>query len=1100
MLKLVFACVALLLASSSSWATSVFTSRPDDPAAVYVDPPDAQSAGDHHAMLQAALDRAGASPMGGIVFVPSGRYRITRTLVVWSGVRVVGYGATRPVLVLPERTPGFQTGIGLMVHFTSARPGPGRRPGAARAPLAPPGLVPPADDIPDANQSTFYSSMMNIDVEIGEGNPAAVAIRFHVAQHGVLAHMDFHTGSGLAALTDIGNVGQQLRFYGGRYGILTSNTSPFWPYTLIDSVFDGQREAAIREHMAGLTVVRTTFRNVPVGISIDRDYSDQLWLKDARFENIANAAIVIDKEWNPTTQVGVADAICSNVPVFARYREGGRTRTGPATAYRVTRFHHGLFVRGTDSTGAIESDYVAEPLQRLPAALPPAIRPLPPTDQWVNVRALGMKGDGQTDDTQALQAAIDAHRVLYFPSGFYIVRDTIRLKPDTVLIALHPHTTQLDLPDRTSGFAGVGPPKALLEAPQGGTNIVSGLGLFTGATNPRATAVLWMAGRDSLLDDIQIHGFAGTFMPPAVSATLFGAERPSGSFGRGRWGAQYPSIWVTRGGGGTFHNIWSPNTYARSGFYVSDTTTPGYVYELSAEHHLFSEIALDRVENWEFYGPQTEEEASEGGEAVAFEIADSKNITIANYHAYRVTRSYAPFPTAVRVSTSSGVRFRNVYVNAEHGYGVCDANGCGTFLRAGKFAYDNALEDVSRGRQVRERNFAVLDLDPPLAATAVRRPAPVVAPGAAVEKLAGGFHSIAGAAVDASGTLFFVDRHQHRILVGRALLSLEMRWMASRTGSSTDRRPKRKRRRATRPWPSRSPTEEHHDRQLPRVSCHAQLRAVRDGGPRLHVERHRFRNVYVNAEHGYGVCDANGCGTFLRTRKFAYDDALRTSPRGRQVRERNFAVLDSIRSPAATAVRRPAPVVAPGAAVEKLAGGFHCNRRRGGGRLGHAVLRRSPPAPDLLVVAGDPPEGRARRAARPGEPRRRSIRQPAGALLGRPGGHRVHVPARRPARRARRPAAPATPVVAGRRIRHPRHVLGGRPVQEPPRPRHLRVRDARADARPRRDHSRAEGLRDSGWQPPDFRPVESSRRDQTARTPAWTRPDGDGRTPSTRTA
>ena len=76
------------MAASSSWATSVFTSRPDDPAAVYVDPPDAQAAGDHHAVLQAALDRAGASPTGGIVFVPSGRYRITRTLIVWSGVRV----------------------------------------------------------------------------------------------------------------------------------------------------------------------------------------------------------------------------------------------------------------------------------------------------------------------------------------------------------------------------------------------------------------------------------------------------------------------------------------------------------------------------------------------------------------------------------------------------------------------------------------------------------------------------------------------------------------------------------------------------------------------------------------------------------------------------------------------------------------------------------------------------------------------------------------------------------------------------------------------------------------------------------------------------
>ena len=40
---------------------------------------------------------------------------------------------------------------------------------------------------------------------------------------------------------------------------------------------------------------------------------------------------------------------------------------------------------------------------------------------------------------------------------------------------------------------------------------------------------------------------------------------------------------------------------------------------------------------------------------------------------------------------------------------------------------------------------------------------PVVAPGAVVEKLEGGFYAIAGATVDASGKLYFVDHHQHRI-------------------------------------------------------------------------------------------------------------------------------------------------------------------------------------------------------------------------------------------------------------------------------------------------------------------------------------------------
>ena len=758
--------VAISLAfGSSSFGASVFTTRPDDPAAVYLTPEAygvrGDGVNDDSGGIQAAIDKAAGSFSGGIVFVPSGRYRLTRTLYVWSGVRVIGYGTTRPVLTLADNTPGYQQGLGLMVLFSGGRPaGAGGRGGRGRIPFPPPGTVPRNESVPDANQGTFYSSMMNVDFEIGRGNPAAVAIRFHVAQHGILSHMDFQVGSGLAALTEIGNVARDLRIYGGRYGILTTNTSPFWPFTLLDSTFDGQRDAAIREHMAGLTLIRNTFRNVPTAIEIDRQYSDQLWIKDSRFENVSAAAVLISNENNPMTQVGVDGAICSNVPTFAKLRESGKTYPAPASIYKVTRFHHGLIVAAESSRSV-----VLEPLRAVPPPLPPAIRPLPPSDAWVNVHTLGVKGDGQADDTDAIRKAIAAHRVLYFPSGYYIVRDTIALKPDTVVIALHPATTQLDLPDSTPAFQGVGAPRALLETPQGGTNIVTGIGIFTGGVNPRAAGVIWMAGRQSLLDDVQLHGFAGTFLPPAVRTAFYSppAGRGGAAASPGRWGAQYPSVWVTRGGGGTFNAVWTPNTYARSGFHVSDTTTPGYVYELSAEHHLFSEITLDRVENWEFYGAQTEEEASTSAEAVSLEITDSKNITIANYHAYRVARSYAPAPAAARIYNSSNIRFRNVHVNAEHGYAACDDNGCGTFLRAGKFAYENAVQDVTRHREVRDREFAVLDIvDNPIATTGADGSA-VAAPGATVKKLEGGFYSISGAAVDGPGRLYFVDRHRQRI-------------------------------------------------------------------------------------------------------------------------------------------------------------------------------------------------------------------------------------------------------------------------------------------------------------------------------------------------
>lgn len=761
--------ILALAVSSPVFAASVFTARPDDPGAVYLTAQDFGVRGDgttdDSAAVQAAIDKAGASFNGGIVFVPSGRYRLTRTIYVWRGVRVMGYGVTRPAFVLADNTPGYQKGIGLMVMFSAGRPGATGPFGGGRVPFPPPGTVPSNDKIADANPGTFYSGMSNIDFEIGAGNPAAIAIRFHVAQHGILSHMDIHVGSGLAALTEIGNVAEDLHVYGGRYGILTDNTSPFWQFTVIDSVFEGQRDAAIREHMAGLTLIRDTFRDVPVAIEIDKEYSDELWVKDSRFENVSRAAIIISNEKNALTQIGFENAVCANVPAFARFRESGKSEPGAGPIYRVRSFNYGLVVPSLGMTGRIDTLYGAERLSALPAPLPPAIRSLPPTADWVNVHTLGVKGDGQTDDTDAIRKAIEAHRVLYFPSGFYIVRNTITLKPDTVLIALHPATTQLDLPDATAGYQGVGAPKPLLEAPQGGTNIVSGIGIYTGGVNPRATGVLWMAGERSLLDDVQFHGFAGTFLPPAVRSALYpGTGGRGGSpFASGRWGAQYPSLWITRGGGGTFNNIWTPDTFAQAGFYVSNTTTPGHVYELSTEHHLFNEIKLDHVENWDFNAPQTEEEAATSPEAVSLEIRSSKNITIANYHAYRVTRSHAPFPAAVRIYNSSDIRFRNVHVNAESGYGICDENGCGTFLRVSKFPYENAIQDMTHRLEVREREFAVLDIGAEPPAAAPPDASAVVAPGAKIDQLEGGFYTISGAAVDASGKLYFVDRHQHRI-------------------------------------------------------------------------------------------------------------------------------------------------------------------------------------------------------------------------------------------------------------------------------------------------------------------------------------------------
>ncbi|HTU33613.1 MAG TPA: glycosyl hydrolase family 28-related protein [Candidatus Acidoferrum sp.] len=738
-------------------SSSIYPRKLDDSQAVYLTPDrfpvHADGKADDSAAIQQAIDRVQETTGQGILFIPSGRYRLTRTLFVWPGVRLIGYGPTRPVFVLADNTPGFQTGPAYMVFFAGFRPGTlspqfkklmmGRFPNGH--PPSTPGTVPPTF-VPDANPGTFYSALSNIDFEVGEGDSGAVCVRFHSAQHTFLTHMDFHLGSALAALYDVGNESEDLHFYGGQYGIITGRPSPGWQFTLIDSSFDGQQNAAIKEHEAGLTLIHDAFSNVPKVIDIEAGHSDELWAKGLRLQNIRGPAITISQENNANTEINLEGVVCNRVPVFVRFRQSGRQELSKGEIYEVRLFSHGLTMPHLGAQSTIATNYVASDLTAMPSPLLPAIRSLPPEDSWVNLKSLGAKGDGKTDDTAVIQKAVDENRVVYIPSGDYIVSNTITLRPDTVLIGLHPSATQFDILDSTPAFQGPGSPKPLLEAPQGGNNLVTGIGLYGGGINDRVVGALWMAGKDSLMDDVRFLGGHGTYFPDHNLVNPYNNDHSADPDIQRRWDAQYPSLWITNGGGGTFADIWTPDTFAQAGLYISDTTTPGHVYQLSSEHHVRNEVKLDRVSNWELFAVQTEEERGESGFALPLEIDRSHNVTIANYFGYRVISSYQPFPYAVRVSDSSDIRFRNVHVYSNS-----------------KVPFDNSVFDQTYRVQVRPLEFASLDITGSAPEHSQPSVVPVIVGGAEPTKLATGFFNISGAAVDGVGNLYFVDAHWQRI-------------------------------------------------------------------------------------------------------------------------------------------------------------------------------------------------------------------------------------------------------------------------------------------------------------------------------------------------
>ena len=416
------------------------------------------------------------------------------------------------------------------------------------------------------------------------------------------------------------------------------------------------------------------------------------------------------------------------------------TFAAPGSTYRVGIFTHGLTFDTPVAKARFNTGWKLERLSSLPRESAPALTPLPSHTGWANALANGAKGDGTTDDTAALQHLVDTERIVYLPSGRYRLADTLRLRSDTVLIGLDPSTTQLDLADSTPGFDGAGAPKPMLLAPRGGLDIVMGIGLYTGGINSRATALMWQAGPDSLVDDVRFLGGHGTNLADGTRMNPYNSTHNGDPNPAYRWDAQYPSLWVNNDGGGTFVDIWTPDTFAQAGLYISDTSTPGHVYELSSEHHVRNEVKLDRVANWEIVSLQTEEERGESGFCLPLAIQDSHDITVAEMHAYRVVSSFQPFPETIHISGSHNLRFRNLHIYSDS-----------------KAVFDNSVVDDDSHTHNRELEIAVLDIP--------THDSPAVASAHAVEahRLATGFFNASSPAIAPDGRLYFVDTMKQHI-------------------------------------------------------------------------------------------------------------------------------------------------------------------------------------------------------------------------------------------------------------------------------------------------------------------------------------------------
>ena len=741
MKRLLFAVIAAIAFATAVSAESVYKLRPDDAFAIYFSA-DASGKTDVSDALQEAVDRVKLQHNCGILFIPDGKYLISKTIYIPTSVRLIGYGTHRPQIILKDKA------FSEPATPENSRGYIGRRRPDARYMFFFTGNFAQGDARPsDASAGTFYSAFSNIDLKIGKGNTYAACIRSHYAQHCFVSHVDFEIGDGIAGVIEVGNESEDLRFFGGEYGVIAAGTSPGWPMIGVDYYFEGQRKAAIKSNDAIYTIVNMTVRNTPVGVDCS-DEIERLYLENCRFENVREAAVKIGNPGFHVNQFSLIDIWCKNVPVFASWPALGESKVAPSKTYRVKDFTYGVVQKDLAATPEYVTLFDAEQVASIPSATK-VIPLLPEMSSWINVRSYGAVGDGVTDDTEAIRAAMEAGSDIYFPCGMYRVSETIKMKPQVKFIGLHPYATQLVIAENTPAFGGFGSPVALLESSHD-LNFLNGIGINTGANNYRAVGVKWMCGEGSYLNDVKFVGGHGTMeIGPYVNRPwswgprqISTPQNPIASQGKDiAWDTQFWSLWVTDGGGGIIKDVWTASSYATSGLYVSNTSTPTSVFCISLEHHVRSEARFDNVRNWKLYGFQTEEESREGLECQPVDMNNCENVMFAGTNTFRVIRVVTPWPYAFKVTNCKNIVFRNF-----RNYGQV------------KQPHNYALADISKDLKILPWSFARATVSGDEAAADYARPVFGKA-----RRIATGFQFAEGLTSDGEGNVYFLECLQRRI-------------------------------------------------------------------------------------------------------------------------------------------------------------------------------------------------------------------------------------------------------------------------------------------------------------------------------------------------
>ncbi|KAI0480733.1 putative Exo-beta-1,3-glucanae [Xylariaceae sp. FL0804] len=419
-----------------------------------------------------------------------------------------------------------------------------------------------------------------------------------------------------------------LVFYGGNYGMTIGNQQ----YTMRNLTFHNAYTAINQLWDWGWTYSGLSINNCTIGIdmSVLADGVQQVAgvvLIDSEITN-TDIGVLMARNASSTPASGgsliIENVALNNVKVAVQGPHNSTAVPGSSGSTLIKAWGQGHAYTTSNQTreSTFQNNFAAS---NRPASLTNGgsgffARPKPqyegvPVSQFISVRDQGAKGDGTTDDTAAVQAALDIgfaqQKIVFFDAGYYKVTNTIRVHRSARIVG----EAFAAIMSSGSYFADMDNPQPVVQlgAP-GEIGSIEWSDMFVSTQGAQAGAILIEYNLDSPADDpsgmwdvhTRIGGFAGSKLQVAECPTTPNTTVTSQNLDKDCIAA-YMSMYITKLSSGLYmegnwlwtadHDVDDANNtqitiYTGRGLLVESTAGNIWMYGTGVEHHQLYQYQL----------------------------------------------------------------------------------------------------------------------------------------------------------------------------------------------------------------------------------------------------------------------------------------------------------------------------------------------------------------------------------------------------------------------------------------------------------------------------------------------------------------------------